>query len=659
MGPFWIQKSKIDQNPNLLLRQENHEAELYEKVNAANKKSNSGCDVRIIPTVFHIIHANGSENISDQRVKEYVAQVNDVWRFRNIDVEDLDPLWHERVTDMQVELRLAKYDPKGRPTSGIVRVESNLTVNAGDDIKSLSQWDPDRYLNIYIVRTIAGGGTTGIILGYAYFPWMEQRINDSTTNAGILIRSDVFNRQTLSHELGHYLDLYHPFQGSCGTSCQTSGDRVCDTPPVFRSSSGCNKNQNTCSNDQSTDERDMIENIMDYSDCRTVLTAGQKVRVDNCFKQYRYQLISQDNLYLTGALDSSETLGEPVAAFETSSTTICEGTELDFTDLSCTKKDSTDYKWFFPSGTPSAAFTPDPTVTYNKAGSYDVTLIIANNAGTDTLIMENYITVMKKVSSIKAPFIQDFSGNEFPYSDWSLSNTDNDLNWEWTEDFGFDGDGSLVLNTHNTSKQGETYSFATPALDLSTSKVFELNFDVAYSNVSDASLELLEIYAIDACRNVELLRFTERSSKLSSVENAITTSFEPTENQWKHYTVDMNLAKSLTSASIEFRFTSYGEQNIYIDNINAGIWPTDIKNNSIENIKTYPNPVTNVLTITGVSNASNAKIETFDLSGRKVSFDKSQQDEKIKLNFSQLQKGVYLVKVSTQNQVFTTQIVKD
>src|SRR5207244_4285144 len=49
--------------------------------------------------------------------------------------------------------------------------------------------------------------------------------------------------RTATHEIGHYLNLFHPFQGGCaGTTagtCSTAGDNVCDTPPVASPNSGC------------------------------------------------------------------------------------------------------------------------------------------------------------------------------------------------------------------------------------------------------------------------------------------------------------------------------------------------------------------------------------------------------------------------------------
>jgi hypothetical protein len=98
--------------------------------------------------------------------------------------------------------------------------------------------------------------------------------------------------RTLTHEIGHWLGLYHTFQDGCsgGTSstCSTAGDRVCDTPPVASSSSGCSVGQNSCSSDV-PDLPDMVRNYMDYSDgtCMNTYTAGQKSRIYGSLAAYR------------------------------------------------------------------------------------------------------------------------------------------------------------------------------------------------------------------------------------------------------------------------------------------------------------------------------------------------------------------------------------
>lgn len=242
-----------------------------------------------IPVVFHIIHNDGLENISQAQIMDQIRIINEDFR-RKVGTPGFST---EAVSaDCEIEFRLAQYDPSGNKSDGIVRVKSTSTNNATDAVKALSFWDSQRYLNVWVVNTIANQSTqAGTILGYAQFP---SDLSTRPTTDGVVIRSDqvgVIGRgqvsqggRTLTHEIGHWLGLFHTFQGGCvgGTSgnCSAQGDRVCDTPPVSLASTGCNVGANTCNNDV-PDLPDMVRNYMDYSDgtCMNVFTVGQKTRM--------------------------------------------------------------------------------------------------------------------------------------------------------------------------------------------------------------------------------------------------------------------------------------------------------------------------------------------------------------------------------------------
>ncbi|HEY0029756.1 MAG TPA: PKD domain-containing protein [Bacteroidia bacterium] len=81
----------------------------------------------------------------------------------------------------------------------------------------------------------------------------------------------------------------------------------------------------------------------------------------------------------------------PVANFSASSTSVCVGSAVTFTDLS-TNFPST-WAWTFPGGTPGTSSSQNPAITYNTAGVYNVTLTATNANGSNTLTMSSYITV--------------------------------------------------------------------------------------------------------------------------------------------------------------------------------------------------------------------------------------------------------------------------
>jgi Pregnancy-associated plasma protein-A len=86
---------------------------------------------------------------------------------------------------------------------------------------------------------------------------------------------------TTTHEVGHWLNLLHTFDGSCGVL----GDRVADTPPERLSTSGCPAGKDTCT----SAGLDPIHNYMDYSDdpCYTEFTPNQGGRMLDAWNFWR------------------------------------------------------------------------------------------------------------------------------------------------------------------------------------------------------------------------------------------------------------------------------------------------------------------------------------------------------------------------------------
>ena len=210
-----------------------------------------------IPVVFHVIQrTNGTGNVTDSNINEQIEILNE-------DFRALAGSNGANGNDSMIQFKLATVDPSGNPTSGIVRTTNNTWYNDSGNFMSSLGWDQDRYLNIF----------TNSCSGYLGYVWDFPQAIAGNSNDGVVVLWEAvgdnapigapYNQgRTLTHEVGHYLGLWHTFDNGCGTTsgCYSTGDTLCDTNRQSQPTYGCPGSSSSCSSS------DPIHNYMDYTD---------------------------------------------------------------------------------------------------------------------------------------------------------------------------------------------------------------------------------------------------------------------------------------------------------------------------------------------------------------------------------------------------------
>ncbi len=284
----------------------------------------------IIPVVVHVVHNPSvpAENISDAQINSQITSINRDFRRLNADTaNNISAALRALGGDVNIEFRIARIDPQGFPTNGIIRRATFQTDFGGvntpvdrlsgsispplvrNDVKRTANggsdaWPTDKYLNMWVCNFVGQGG--GQLLGYAQFPggnpstdgvvmWYRAFGSNNFGTFPVLSSSNDRGRTT-THEIGHWLGLIHIWGDLAGC---TTDDQVSDTPLQDEESGGCpvSPRGDNCSPLASTNGI-LFQNYMDYSNdaCMNIFTQGQVSRMRIALDQFRSELKTTESL---------------------------------------------------------------------------------------------------------------------------------------------------------------------------------------------------------------------------------------------------------------------------------------------------------------------------------------------------------------------------
>lgn len=261
----------------------------------ANSQALQSRTLITIPVVVHVVYQTSPQNISQEQIQSQIEVLNADFRAQNDNLDIVPSIFQNLIADLEIEFCLAKSDPEGNFTTGITRTQTTKDdIGLSSDVHYAAQggaggWDPERYLNIWV----ADMGEN--VVGRASFPGAVPPAEDGVVidpryfgTTGLAAGSFPYNEgRTVVHEIGHYLNLYHPW--GTGTPTCDADDEVADTPLTSNNYLGeCPQSlQASCGS------LDMYTNFMYYTDdaCMAQFTPGQKLRVLACLNGPRAGLL--------------------------------------------------------------------------------------------------------------------------------------------------------------------------------------------------------------------------------------------------------------------------------------------------------------------------------------------------------------------------------
>ena len=593
------------------------ESWLAPKVEAVKAQRSNGVSIiTTLPVVFHILTDEvGNENLSEAVIQAQIDQLN-------LDFGNGAGSSYTVATDTEVRFCLAQQNETEVTMfePGINRItdydDGPFSMSDFENtIKPATQWDPTRYLNIWLANLESP------LLGYAQFPvssglsGLNFPPEPANTDGVVILSSSVGSvaspnplggsyglGRTLTHELGHWFGLRHIW----GDSGSCSNDDFCaDTPDATTSNGGC-PTVDSCPSDGLG--ADMVENYMDYTNdaCMDTFTADQKTRIQAvlansprrmelgastvCSPAIVYEIdgaIELDNLNL---VDCATTFAPTVVVTNNGTTTLTSAVisyAID-EDTAATQSWS---GFLFQNQSDTVTL---PTMNVSGGSHTLVVELLSPNGFTDENTVDNTVvstafTVFVDTATVNLTLLTDGYGSE--------------TSWEFKDS----NDTILYSGEINVYGNETTYNhtFDVPTGGCYSFTIYDSEGDGICCGWGSGSYTLTD-----------------------SNSNVIATGGE------------FGAQESVSFTTVN----TLGTENYLLD----------------RKITLYPNPATNVLYIkVGASNSLPDTYKVYNMLGQIVLQQSIGELNDLAVNTSSLSKGMYFIKIATDNASISLPFIKN
>lgn len=555
----------------------------------------TSAEVLTIPVVFHVIH-NGDPlgeagNIPDEQVFSQLNSMNQDFRRRNADAVNTPTDFQDIAADVEIEFVLAKRDPEGLPTTGIVRKQgsrSSYSISSSDDLAAESHWPSEDYLNIWVTNLSS-------LLGFAQFPFSNvvgtnEKETISRLTDGVVLdwaytgtgfnALDFSTGRTATHEIGHYLGLRH-IHGDVGCG----KDDFCeDTPLKEGRTFGCPP----AGSEESCGSVDMFQNYMNLSDddCMNLFTNCQSSRMRTVLlsSPRRKSLLTSKGgtapVLVANDMGIKQVISPQSGACENSFTPQIEvrnhGTNIveSFTVELYIDDDLVETLPLEISlvklGTAVVSFS-NVNVTTGITHAFRFKVTQVNGVSDQNSENDSRTTIANFPEDEGIPHLEDFedepslwtiSNGEGASPSWSIGNAPREI---------FDNNGA-VLSYYNApgEKFGESDYLLSPVFDLSSLPSVDLSFKYAFASQSENITDALTVAVSTDCGTTfpESNYIFQRLSPSLGTTTSTDEQFLPEgPDAWEQIDINITEFTGFSEVVIAFLGTNGGGNNLYLDDI--------------------------------------------------------------------------------------------
>jgi len=674
-------EKKLQQNAALRSRFEEKKIQFNKIVSSRGLNSTRLSSIVYIPVVFHIVMPD-PKLVTDAQIQAQLDTLNKDFFGANGDSIKIPSYFKSVFGKSNIQFCLAQRTPDGEASNGIDRVITNKTQFYFDDnVKhgysgGANSWNTSKYFNVWVCPL----DTT--LLGYSTMPQDGTPAEDE----GVVIDyrslpagsfADLNQGKTLTHEAGHYFNLYHIW-GDDGDGC-TGTDFVDDTPNQGAHSLGCPSGIKTDSC-TATGNGIMYQNYMDYSEdpCLVMFTHGQVDRMETALSIYRFSLLSSNGcqpVILNNYDAQLRSVNQPTqrlcdAVFVPQVTIRNRGSQQLTSLQIITKIDNgpiTSFPWTGSISTYTTAVVNLSNVT-TTPGNHTLTVYISNpNNNIDQDRSNDTLQVNFEYSVPTTTVSESFEASLFPPPGWDVIDRDNGLRWERVTGIAKTGNASVRMNNFDYDRIGEIDDLRMPSIKIAgdIDSAF-LSFQVAAATYSELdkqpnNWDTLEVLISTDCGKSYSSLYKKWGKSLVTINSTNSTEFFPSPSQWRKDSINLGSFIGSNDLLVTFRNITGFENNIFLDDINLRTVVVN-KNLKEQGFLVYPNPTNGSVAVQFYPQPTNLKgIQLFNDIGQKIAeitTGENGANSYYNFDLTRYAKGMYTIRAVFTDRVITKKVIK-